>query len=165
MVDLRYGNLKDYRGLFAKLQRNVDTFVANPSDDILFNAMVTAWSLTDWVREDVTLTPEMDADLLALTGKAADGRVDHDQLSTAMQICKDITNGSKHAKSTRYIPKVTKIAQTSGTYGNAIYGFSRYGVSGKEYAVVIGEDVHNAQTVLKEAVAQFEQFFVKYNLI
>jgi hypothetical protein len=164
MTDLRYGKLKNYRDLFAKLQRDVATFAASQTDDALFNGMVTAWSLTDWIREDVDLSPDMDVELLPLTGRDSEGKSLPDRLSTTMQICKDITNGSKHAVIRRYTPQVKRVVHTDGSYGSGLYGFSSYGGGNNAYAIVVGDDVYDAQDVLEEAVAQFQQFFSKHKL-
>jgi hypothetical protein len=163
MTDLRYGKLKNYRDLFAKLQRDVATFTASPTDDALFNGMVTAWSLTDWIREDVDLSPDMDTDLLPLTGRDSKGKSAPHHLSTTMQICKDITNGSKHAVIRRYTPQVKRVSFTDGSYGSGLYGFSRYG-GGVAYAIVVGEDLFDAQDVLETALVQSQQFFSKHKL-
>jgi hypothetical protein len=163
MTDLRYGSLKTYRHLFDKLQRDIAAFGSSPTDDTLFNAMVTAWSLTDWVWEDIDRSPDMDDDLLLLTGKDSEGKSEPERLTTTMQICKDITNGSKHAVIRRYTPQVTRVSFTDGSYGSGLYGFSRYG-GGVAYAIVVGEDLFDAQDVLETALVQFQQFFSKHGL-
>ncbi len=163
MTDLRYGRLKGYRDLFDKLQRDVAVFSSSPTDDALFNAMVTAWSLTDWIREDIELSKDMDDDLLLLTGKDSTGKSDWVRLSTTMEICKDITSGSKHAVIRQYPPQVKRVIYTDGSYGSGLYGFSRYG-GGEAYAIVVGEDVFDAQDVLAKALVQFQEFFSKHDV-
>jgi|GEM_PF-4525658 len=166
MVDIRYGDLKDFRDLFAKAKREAERFEKDPSADNLFNTIVTVWCLADWVLQDVKLTPAMEDDLLTLTGKTRPGEKGRNiaKMSQEMRICKDITNASKHAKITQYHPEVTTVAFTDGTYGNGLYGFSKYG-GGRAFAIRMGDDLYDAQAVITRAIAQYVSFFEKFNLI
>jgi hypothetical protein len=166
MVDIRYGDLKDYRDLFAKLKREAERFEKDPSADNLFNTMVTVWCLADWVLADAELTPDMNDSLLNLTGRTPfDGKRDISKMSTEMRICKDIANASKHAMITKYSPEVKMVSFTDGTYGSGPYGFGPYGGGGRRFAVVIVDEIYDAQKVITKAIAQYDDFFEKLDLI
>jgi hypothetical protein len=122
--------------------------------------------LADWILADAKLTPSMNAPLLELTGKTSfHGKRDSSKMSPEMRICQDIANASKHARITMYTPDVKSVSFTDGTYGSAIYGFSRYGDSSRRFAVGTVDTMHDAQEVIKQVIAQYNSFFEDWSLI
>lgn len=165
MTDIRY-DLRDYRDLYAKLRRDVVRFKEEPSGDHLFNAMVTAWCLADWLLAHLTPTDAMWPGLTALSGKTP-GQAGRDSsvLHPAMQICRDIAEASKHGKLNRPALAVTDVRATDGTYGSAIYGFSRYGDTGRRYAVVADGVMHDAKDILSEVLDLYDRFLTDHGLL
>lgn len=167
MTDLRY-DLATYLDLYAKLKRDVARFVAEPSGDHLFNAMVTAWCLADWLVVDLgpTATPEMLLGLRALSGKAPGQRSrDYQHLADPMKMCSDIAEASKHGGLDRKTRIVSDVVPTDGTYGSGIYGFGRYGETRRRYAVIAGGKMHDAEDVLSEVLALYDGFLTEHGLL
>lgn len=163
-MDIRY-DLRDYRDLFAKLKREADRFDRDPNGDNLFNTMVTAWSLADWILKDITPTPSMVPDLLLLTGKVRhDGRRDPSKMDPMMQICQDVADASKHGVLDRARVVVSQVRPTTSTYGNAIYGFTAYGDLTLRYAIFAHGSLYDARDVITAVVDLYEAFFTKYGL-
>jgi hypothetical protein len=137
-TDLRYEGLKDYRGLFAKLKRDAGAFAREASADHLFIAMVTTWSLTDWVMADVQVTSEMHADLLKMTGRTKSGdNTRYGQLTMSIRICRDLAIGSKHAIITSP-SEVNNVEFSDGGFGMGPFG------GGDNYYILIDENPHDA---------------------
>ena len=166
MTDIGY-DLRDYRDLYAKLRRDVTRFNEEPCGDHLFNAMVTAWSLADWLLADLTPTDAMLPGLTALSGKTP-GQAGRNSslLHPAMQICRDIAEARKHGKLDRPALAVTGVRATDGRLGGGfLLGFSRLNQTKHRYAVFADGQMHDAEDILGKVLAHYDEFLSKHALL
>ena len=62
--------LRDYRDLMAKLERDLEAITENPRDSgATFNFFVTAWHLLEWVYPDDVVHGRSNTNLKLLTGR------------------------------------------------------------------------------------------------
>ena len=88
------------RDLYEKLQREAARLTANVNGDNLFNFMVTAWHLQEWIGKGSPRThPDFAADLTRL------------RTNPHVQICKDIDDSSKHFRLDRRRRTVTDVTE------------------------------------------------------
>lgn len=166
MIDIRY-DLRDYRDLYAKLRRDVARFNEEPCGDHLFNAMVTAWCLADWLVADLpNATNAMLPGLRALAGKAPGETRNNEHLDPVMQLCRDIAEASKHGKLSRSSLVVRGVRATNGTLGGGfLLGFSRLNDRKHRYAVFADGGLHDAEDILAKVLALYDAFLAEHNLL
>ena len=104
-------DIKDSKCLFKKLKREYHTFLSErSSSDYAINFSITANHLFEWSDS------ESDKD------QKTELKNRRKEIEEDIQIIRDITNGSKHKKITRYIPKLKKAKKHNGAFSSA---FSR----------------------------------------
>lgn len=161
--DLRYDDLCTYCDLFEKLKFEEARYGDDPSAYNLFNAVVTAWSLADWILEDVVATsPAMESDLRSLTGRTTpvrrgDSGRDRQAMNLAMRVCADLANGGKHAKIARRTPP--DVRSVTATDCPTVYGDTQ-----REYMIEVNGVQHGAWSLLIAVVKLYEDFLAKHGL-
>ena len=135
--------------LYQKLRRDADRLEKLVTPDDFFNFVITAHSLCDWAERDPSLSS---------TAHAAVANV---RVTSWMQICRDLANGSKHFEVTTYNASVT------GSHGDVGYGTGRYGVGAYgvgEWSITVEHDgsTHDALAVVVEVMAVWHDFFQGY---
>jgi hypothetical protein len=135
------------RDLLAKLERDAGALHQEVSSDRLFNFVVTAWALVDWIRWD----PKVPA-----AAKAARGTLSNEAL---LQLCRDLANGCKHHTIDRYDPKTQTTASKRG-YGIGRYGMGAFG-EGEEAIEIVAKDGarHDALRLVDGVMELLHRFF------
>ena len=143
---LLYG-LQGPRDLLAKLKREAAKLEGEVDSDNVFNFVVTAWHLQEWIGKSASLPAAAAKDLQQL------------RKDPRLQICRDIANASKHVTLT-YVPSVTKSTVVPpAVYGQAVYGMSKFG--GKADVDIEAAGVTYSMRYLKNEVVQlYEDFFL-----
>lgn len=104
-------DIQDSRGLFDKLMRDYNLFLAdNTSSDKAINFSITAYHLYEWTDSELN---KDDKEKLKEKRK---------EIQEDFQIVRDITNGSKHKDITKYVPKLKTAKKHNGGFSSA---FSR----------------------------------------
>lgn len=104
-------DIKDSQGLFDKLTRDYNIFlVDNVSSDFAINFSITAYHLYEWTESELD----------------KDGREElknnRKEIQEDFQIIRDITNGTKHKKINKYVPKLKTAKKHDGSFDSS---FSR----------------------------------------
>mgnify|MGYP001398558192 CR=1 FL=1 len=120
-------SLKNPADLYQKLLRESKRVKSKVDSDNLFNFIVTAYHLTDWIGQSNKYS-EVESELKRLR--------DHDKYYYA---CRDIANAVKHFKITRYVPETKEIISSSG-YGKGRFGKGLYGVGEESIVIVLSDD-------------------------
>ncbi len=147
-------DLRTPRDLFGKLKREADRFRLDPNADHLFNFMVTAWHLQEWVQNG----PAKNSSAIETDQKALCA-------TDCIQMCRDIANASKHfvLRSTyknRTVDKVSRIgpALDPGAFQSDAFQTKR------SYSIRVGTKAHDAGQVIDDVLGLYEAFFAKHNL-
>ncbi len=144
-------DLRTPRDLFGKLKREADRFRADPSADHLFNFMVTAWHLQEWVQKGPARTcSAVEASRRAL--RATD----------RIQMCKDIANASKHVE-LNYHPTVDKVSRIGAAFQPGAFQSDAFQTK-RSYSIRVGTEVHDVGQVIDDVLGLYEAFFAKHNL-
>jgi hypothetical protein len=157
--DIRY-DIRDYWDLFAKFEREVARFDTDPSPDNLFNAMVTGWSLVDWIKSDPQVSRVAKDDLKLLTNRPAPNKPAPDGF---LRLCADVATSSKHAVISHYEPSVSQVEALEGRYGEGYYGLGRYG-GGRYYAIHTKSKIYDAWEILQGAITFYKNFFTRHGM-
>ncbi len=107
-------NFNSVLDMFCKLQRDADLLDEKVTSDRLFNFVVTAWSMIDWVKNDRSL-PNNVQDLY------------NDQW---LKICQEIATGYKHFRldpDRRRRPPITSSANSATGFGHGRLGKGPFG--------------------------------------
>ncbi len=133
--------------LFHKVQRDCATVEAQVTPDSLFNFVVTAHSLCDWVQKDSTILAEAKKACANLANT-----------NPWLMACRDLANGSKHFAIDRYKPFVQHADAASG-YGVGRYGAGEYGRG--EWQVTVSWDgkTHDALELVAKVTETWTAFF------
>ncbi|WP_152527055.1 hypothetical protein [Halomonas sp. PBN3] len=109
--------------VFRKVERDWADLNSNTTPDALFNFVVTAHSLVDWVQNDPGISDlaKRECEKLAKT----------DQW---LRACRDLANGSKHFVINRYEPTV-EYSDVSSGYGKGRYGVGVHGQG--EWSIIV----------------------------
>ena len=106
--------IKTADDLYEKLKREADRLKKDLSGDNLYNFVVTAYHLLEWVQKDPNKTHDP-----AIIKEVRNNR--------HFKICRDLANASKHFEITNYKPDVSDATNAKARYGRAEYGASEYG--------------------------------------
>lgn len=120
--------IKESKDFFIKLEQEFKDLNNCPeSSRYALNCAMTSWHLTDWVYHEFNYK--------ARFPKLSDFQEDLKRQCDSLQIMHDISNGSKHYKLTRHIPKISETEMHEGTFDNTFD--STFDISGLE---IIMED-------------------------
>ncbi len=140
--------------LLEKLKREVASFNEEVTGDKLFNLAITAYHITDWVKEDPSVPQAAKNDLHTMYGDAY------------LAICRDITNASKHyTLRSNYQNKVTDSVESKQGFGCGRFGAGGYG-DGEEEIIIECTDgnVYNALDLAKNVLNSWMSFFTLHSI-
>ena len=158
--------LRTPRDLYEKLQREAARLAANVNTvngDDLFNFVVTAWHLQEWIRKRSPRThPDFDTDYARLIA------------NPHIRICRDLANGSKHVRLTYGDQTVTKverrITRAPARFGMAEFGESQFGDGlGASTLIVTAvhagkQTAHGIRGVVAGVLQAYDDFAAKHPL-
>jgi hypothetical protein len=140
---------------------------------IVWNAVVTAWHITDWLWQS---TPEIRAilakryNLKFVEGSKNALRDGLEEFQDAvvkdsrfLYVCREIANGSKHMRKNKIDPEITAEARWNVAVAGA--GHVRPGDVILSLFIVDGDDEHDANRWLIQAFGYWEQVFTQENLV
>lgn len=104
-------NIENSADLFLKLKQEYSELIKDPtSSRYALNCAMTAWHLTDWIYHEYNYKSKFP--------KLGDFQKSLKINCDSLQIMHDITNGSKHYKLTKHVPKISNTAMHEGTFDN-----------------------------------------------
>ena len=133
--------------LFQKVGRDLTAVEREVTPDAVFNFVVTAHSLGDWVQKDPTVSP---------TAKQA--AADLARTNEWLLACRDLANGNKHFGIGRYEPLVQHADAATG-FGMGRYGSGAYGVGEWSIKVSWGGATHSALDLVRRVHEAWAAFF------
>jgi hypothetical protein len=152
-VSLTYG-LKTPRDMFEKLRREHARLKAQVTSDNLFNFVVTAYHIRDWVKKHPAAT------------QAAKNNARSLYSNTYIGVCRDLTNASKHyVLFEDYRDQVTEKVSAISAYGSGRFGVGDFGSDEESIVVVLRNGTRmDALDLAQNVVDLWEQFFQKHRL-
>lgn len=153
-VDLRYG-LRSPRDLYEKVRRDAGRLRVEVTSDDFFNFVITAYSLADWIKNDLRL-PD------AVRTYPVASKSNGDQI---LLLCGEIANGSKHFALRKANPQARAITSSQG-WGMGRYGRGAYGVGEESIVIAMadGTERHCLEFV-DDVVAFWESFFTNDQIL
>jgi hypothetical protein len=149
-MSLTYG-LRTAADLFAKLGRDYQLLAERVTSDGLFNFIVTARHLPEWIQKDPASTAEVRQ------------RVDVLVTSPVFKACRDIADASKHFGLTPRRANKTSVSEATSAraFGVGRYGRGPYGV-GEELITITMDDGTDLEALAfaNELVKGFESLFL-----
>lgn len=141
--------------LFAKLRRDADALGELVTSDRLFNFIVTAHSLCDWVKNDPSVSSKAKADLA------------RHRRDVRLKVCRDVANSLKHFElnaEAKARSVTASVVSTSG-YGQGRYGVGGYGVGEESIRVALTNGSRfNVLAFCSEVASLWEVFFRKHGV-
>jgi len=152
-MSLTYG-LKAPRDMLEKLNREHTQLKKEVSRDTLFNFVVTAYHITDWIKNDPSVSTTAKDELRSM------------YTNTYIAVCRDLANASKHfALDKNYKGLVTAKTSAISGYGVGRYGKGGYGVGEESIVVVLNDGQRfDALSLAQGVVDAWNGFFVKHAL-
>lgn len=140
------------RDLFEKLKRDAAR-LEEITPDNLFNFMITAWALIDWIRHGpATTAPAVEADRRQLM---RDPRI---------KICRDIANASKHFMLT-YTPSVADVThRPPANIGELVVGLSLLGDAQGTFLITADGLTYDVLALKMGVLTLYEGFFARHGL-
>jgi hypothetical protein len=140
--------------MLAKLKREHERLKAEVTGDDLFNFVVTAYHIIDWIKKNPSLPTTVRDEVEQMYAEAH------------VAVCRDLANASKHFTLKKdYQGRVTEKTSAISDYGAGRYGKGAYGAG--EHAIVIvlidGKRLDALQFV-QTVVDVWEGFFRKHSL-
>lgn len=149
-MSLTYG-LQSASDLFAKLQRDAAALDEEVTSDKFFNFLVTGYSLVDWIKKDPSVSASAKADLKRLRAEKA------------IQVCRDLANGSKHF-TLNYSP-ITNSAISESGYGAGRYGKGVYGAGEESIRIQLNDGTSfHCLDLVREVLAALQSFFSAHGI-
>jgi len=145
---------KTPRDMLAKLHREHDRLAAEVTPDNLFNLVVTAYHIVDWIKNDPAVPQPAKDDLASM------------RANTYLAVCRDVANASKHfTLDKNYKNQVTAKTSAISGYGVGGYGKGPYGVGEYSIVVVLTDGQRFDSHELADGVLQaWDAFFSKHGL-
>ena len=146
--------LKTPRDMLAKLHRERERLAAEVSPDNLFNLVVTAYHIVDWIKNDPAVPQPAKDDLASM------------RANTYVAVCRDVANASKHfTLDENYRKQVMAKTSAISGYGVGGYGKGAYGVGEHSIVVVLTDGQRFDSRELAYGVVQaWDAFFTKHSL-
>ena len=147
-MPLTFG-LQDANDMLAKLHHEHERLEREVTSYNLFNFVVTAYHLIDWVERDPVVPPTAKRDLASIR---------HDAY---IAVCRDLANANKHFKLTRdYKGQVTSEATLKSGYGVGRYGAGTYGRGEESITIVLTDETqHDALALARSVIDVWDAFF------
>ena len=133
--------------LFRKVERDRAAVERAVTPDSLFNFVVTAHSLCDWVQKDPTISAD-----------AKEACANLAKTNNWLRACRDLANGSKHFAIDRYEPFVQHADVVSG-YDVGRYGAGEYGRGEWQVTVSWDGNTHDALELVAKVAEIWTAFF------
>ena len=146
----QHPGLQSAEDVFGKVERELARLEAEVTADTYFNFAITAYHLCDWVEKDARLPKAARRDLKVL------------RRELAIQVCRDIANGSKHFGVDYPNPVVADATCTTG-YGMGRFGAGAYGVGEVTIQVTLSDgSLRDGLDIAREAATLWRAFFAKH---
>ncbi len=149
-----YG-LKSAHDLLGKLERDATLLKAEVSSDRFFNFVVTAYHLTDWIKEDPSVPQSAKNDLNTF------------MKTPEIQICRDLANASKHFeldKKRNPLPTVDTAKSKTG-YGVGRFGAGAYGVGEESITICLTTgNMINGLDLMEKTLIAWKNFFKTHRM-
>lgn len=133
--------------LFGKVGRDRAAVERHVTPDAMFNFVVTAHALRDWVKQDPTISSH--------AKKAAEEMTESNEW---LRACKDLANGNKHFVIDRYPPMVEHADAATG-FGKGRYEAGPYGVGEWRIKVSWGGSTYDALDLVAGVHDTWAAFF------
>ncbi len=155
-MSLTYG-FQTPRDLLEKLKRDgakLDSATdLEQQRDAVFNFVVTAYHLTDWIKEGPAKNaPTVQTDLDAL------------RKDLSIQVCQDLCHASKHYILRRHKPKVSNTVPFDGRLGSFALGYSALGQEKPDLAILVGSTRYDIRDLRDKVLALYAAFFQRNSL-
>ncbi|SRR6266487_708322 len=152
-MSLTYG-MKTPRDMLAKLQRERARLDNEVSGDNLFNFVVTAYHIIDWIKNDPSVPTPVKTDVQSMYS------------NTYVAVCRDLANASKHfALDKNYKGSVTAKTSATGGYGVGRYGKGGYGIGEQSIVVVLTDGQRfDALELAQKVLDAWGAFFATHGL-
>jgi len=143
---------KTVRDLFEKLKRDANLLDDEITSDRLFNFVVTAYSMIDWIKNDPTVP------FLAKEAK--------DELYADMwlKITGDLATAGKHFELTSRKPIISDATKYQG-YGIGRFGKGKFGEGEESIKVRLNDGKSfNCHDLVRGVLNTWQEFFDKYGI-
>ncbi len=148
-MSLTYG-FKTPQDILDKVHRDADLLDDEVTSDRLFNFVVTAYSLIDWISE---------SRLASCSQKDA---AQSFRESQPLKICGDIANASKHFVLKRRKP-ITSSAVSIQGWGCGRYGKGGWGVGEEQIEIVLNDGTRiSGQQFVQDVLSVWAAFFAEH---
>jgi hypothetical protein len=143
-LSLRYG-LQTARDLFDKLKRDVQLLDEEITSDRMFNVVVVARHLVEWIEKESSIE-----------------RLNQIRDTDLFKTCRDIADASKHFKLNKDRAKQTKVDEVSSSRGFGVgrYGKGSFGVGEESISIKVkSQDPVNALEFARSLIDLYSPFF------
>lgn len=147
--------LKTPSDLFEKLKRDARILQDQVSSDGLFNFVVTAHSLHDWIQKDPNAP------------KSAKSALTTHRASELLKICRDIANANKHFElnTSSKNKSVTRVVESKSGFGIGRYGAGPFGIGEESIEITLQDGAaFNLLQFSKDVEKAWSRFFAKHGM-
>jgi hypothetical protein len=140
------------RDLLEKLRRDAALLDGEVTSDKLFNFVITAYSLIDWVKNNPTLPSPVRKAVLAM------------YQDPWVRVCGDLATAAKHFELDRRAP-ITLEAESQRGYGCGRYGKGVYGVGEEQIEVKLSDGSSiPCLELATDVIKAWDRFFTSHGL-
>ena len=152
-VALRYG-LRSPRDLYEKARRDAAKLREEVTSDGFFNFVITAYSVADWIENDLRLPDTVRADPVARKHGG----------DPILLLCGEIANGSKHFRLTKADPHARSITSDRG-FGMGRFGCGPFGVGEESIVIMMADGTQQpCPEFVEQVLAFWESFFATHQI-
>jgi hypothetical protein len=152
-MSLTYG-LSTVSDLLAKLERDAKSLDDEVTSDLMFNFVVTGYSMIDWIKNDPNV-PQ--------TAKASN-EIEALYSDQWLKVCGDLATASKHFTLTRRQP-ITTSATSSQGFGVGRFGKGGFGVGEEAIEIELSDGTKYDALALKNGVLnKWRSFFLTHGI-
>jgi hypothetical protein len=150
-MPLTFG-LQDANDMLAKLHHEHEGLEQEVTSYNLFNFVVTAYHLTDWVEKDPVMPPAAKRELASIRD------------DTYIAVCRDLANANKHFKLNRnYTDRVTSEARSKRGFGVGRFGAGPFGRGEESITIVLTDATeHDALALARSVIDIWDAFFARH---
>jgi hypothetical protein len=150
-MSLTFG-LQDANDMLAKLHHEHERLEREVTSYDLFNFVVTAYHLIEWVERDPVVPPTAKHDLASI------------RQDTYIAVCRDLANANKHFKLKRdYKGQVTSEATSKSGFGVGRYGAGAFGRGEESITIVLTDETEYVALALARSVIDvWDAFFARH---
>lgn len=148
-MPLTFG-LKDASDMLAKLHHEHERIEREVTSYDLFNFVVTAYSLIDWVKNDPAVPPAAKRDLSSI------------RQDKYMRVCRDLANANKHFK-LDYKDPVTSEATSKSGFGVGRFGAGAFGRGEESVTIVLTDETeYDALAFARSVIDVWDAFVARH---